>query len=240
MMAAKDNFASIHRLAKLLEARLESRVQSYSSLAQRINADLICDEENSLIDSNEEQSLANEIERDLSELQDLLGNMRTVVQENPNPSGGHEEVLIKRYQEIHFDYSTEFKKTSTTVTRKRESMDLFANTNKLSNSRNGGNGSSQDKDSATDKLLRERNSIASSMRSINEVIAQAFDAKNSLLGQRSTLGGATTGLSTITSNVPSLSRLIDGISRKKYRESLIVALFISVLLCFTIWWMFLR
>lgn len=39
-------------------------------------------------------------------------------------------------------------------------------------------------------------------------------------------------------NVPSLGRLIDGIQRKKYRESLVVAFIVAILLCFTIWYVF--
>ena len=35
--------------------------------------------------------------------------------------------------------------------------------------------------------------------------------------------------------VPTFQRLIEGVQRKKTRETLIVAAFIAVLLCFTIW-----
>jgi hypothetical protein len=236
-----SSFETIHRRAKMLEARLESRVQSYSSLAQKFNADLGYgqnDEENSLLDSGEEQALASEIESDLAELQDCIQNMRKISQDKP--SGPHEDGLIRRYHEIHFDYSSEFKNTSATVHRKKESMDLFANSNRLRNSGDGTGDSSNNGGGATAKLLRERSSLAASMRSINDVISQAFEAKDSLLGQRTTLGGASSGLSSLTSNVPSFNRLIDGISRKKLKESVIVAVFTGILLCFTIWWMFLR
>jgi len=228
-----SSFSALHRRAKALEARLENRVQSYSSLAQRINADLTCDEENPLMsgESGEEHALSSEIENDLAELSTCINSMRSATQEAS--SGAHEDVLVRRYHEIHFDYSTEFKNTSASVHRKRESIDLFAGAKKMQGQ--GGDG-----DSATDKLLRERSSIAASMRSINDVISQAFDAKNSLLGQRNSLGGANSGLSSIAANVPSFNRLIEGISRKKLKETIIVAVFCGVLLCFTIWWLFLR
>ena len=48
-------FASEIKKAKILEARLENRIQRYSALAQKINADLLCDEENPLIESNDEK-----------------------------------------------------------------------------------------------------------------------------------------------------------------------------------------
>jgi hypothetical protein len=227
--------APFHR-AKVLESRLEQRVQAYSSLAQRINADLICDEENPLIGGGEERALATDIENDLAELLECINNMRTA--SNEASAGSNEDILVRRHHEIHFDYSTEFKNISATVHRKRESMDLFASSKKLSTATGAGAGAGGD--SSVDMLLRERSSIAASMRSINEVIAQAFDAKSGLLGQRGALGGASLGLAGIANNVPSFNRLIDGITRKKLKETLIVALFCGVLLCFTIWWVFLR
>lgn len=169
----------------------------------------------------------------------------------------HQEVLIKRYHEIHFDYNAEFRNTSTAVSRKRESMNLFKGSNKR--------GSEKEQDHAVQKLLKERNSIAASMRSINDVIrwicftnlwnqvsiklnaiiflitfhnfSQAFETRNTLGSQRSSLTGANSGLAGIASNIPSFGRLIDGIQRKKYKESLAVALFVAVLICFTLWWL---
>lgn len=72
-----------------------------------------------------------------------------------------QDALIKRYQEIHFDYSTEFKNTSTSVTRKRESMELFQSSKKMH---------AEEHDSSVAKLLRERSSIAASLRSVNDII----------------------------------------------------------------------
>lgn len=142
-----------------------------------------------------------------------------------------QEVLIKRYHEIHFDYGTEFKNTSATVQRKRESMELMQSSQSLRN---------EHPDSSVAKLLREKLSIAASMRSINEVISQAWEAKSSLTSQRASLTNATGGLSSIGGSMPGIGRLIDGIQKKKFRESLIVALIVAVLLCFTVWWIFLR
>jgi len=218
----------------VLEARLESKVQKYSSLAQRINADFLCDEENPLMESKEEQELASDIDNDLNELSECINNMRDCTSSSsslsPHPSH-HQEVLIKRYQEIHFDYNAEFKNTSAAVHRKRESMELFQSSKKLH---------ADQEDSSVAKLLRERNTIAASMKSINDVISQAFETRNSLTLQRNTLGGASSGLTGLAANVPSFSRLIDGIQRKKYRESLVVALVVSILLCFCIWWLLFR
>ena len=95
--------------------------------------------ENPLMTNDDEQSVASEIERDLAEvgllflvctgfeffcllrpyccqpfiqLYDCIQQMRSC---NGGSPSSHQEVLIKRYYEIHFDYSTEFKNTSVSV-----------------------------------------------------------------------------------------------------------------------------
>lgn len=103
-----------HRQAKATEARLEASVQRYSMLAQKINADFLCDEENPLItDSHaEEQALAVQIERDLVELNQFIGRMKDSITGNlQSPSGHQQEMIVRRFTEIHYDYATEFKGT---------------------------------------------------------------------------------------------------------------------------------
>ncbi len=45
------------------------------------------------------------------QLSECINGMRENNSSSTNPAH-HQEVLIKRYQEIHFDYSAEFKNTS--------------------------------------------------------------------------------------------------------------------------------
>ena len=70
--------------------------------------------------------------------------------------------------------------------------------------------------------------------------SQAFDTRNILTSQRSSLTNANANSNNITGSSNTINKLIDGISRKKYNENIIIVIFISILLCFTIWWIFLR
>jgi len=99
----------LYRKARSLEGQLEKKIQAYSSLSQRINANFLCDEENPLMEGDEEQSLSTDIERDLSELYDCIQRMK---QGNGVPLSNQQETWVKRYYEIHFDYSSEFRNTS--------------------------------------------------------------------------------------------------------------------------------
>ena len=100
---------TLKQRAKTLEARLETKIQKYSSAAQKIDAEFLCDEENPLMKNSEERELSSEIERDLSDLADCITSMRNC---SLGSSASHQEVLIKRYDELHFDYSGEFKTIS--------------------------------------------------------------------------------------------------------------------------------
>ena len=82
--------------------------------------------------------------------------------------------------------------------------------------------------------------LASALRGVQEVISNAFEAKNSLSSQRASLNSSTSGITSIGHSVPSFNRLIDGIQKRKYRESLIVACVVAVLLCFSIWYVFMK
>lgn len=218
-----SQWETLHYKAKALESGLERKVQSYSAIAQKINANFLCDEENPLIESNDEQSLASEIERDLSELYDCIQKMR---QFNLASLSNQQEVLIKRYYEIHFDFSNEFRNTSATVQRKRESMELMQSSRNLHK---------DDQESSMAKLARENSTIADSMRNINNLISQAFETKSALQNQCTTLGGSSGTLSNVTSNVPGFGRLIDGIQNKKGKEKLVIAFVIASLTFFLIW-----
>eukprot|EP00602_Paraphysomonas_sp_CaronLab_P000515 CAMPEP_0185019638 /NCGR_PEP_ID=MMETSP1103-20130426/2256_1 /TAXON_ID=36769 /ORGANISM="Paraphysomonas bandaiensis, Strain Caron Lab Isolate" /LENGTH=223 /DNA_ID=CAMNT_0027550065 /DNA_START=38 /DNA_END=706 /DNA_ORIENTATION=- len=220
-------WGELHRTAKSLESRLETKIQRYASLAQKISADFLCDEENPLLENKEEQELSSDIENDLNELSNCIDGMRHCNQLTSSSLAHHQDMLIKRYQEIHFDYSAEFKATLTAVNRKRESMELFQSSKKLH---------AEQHDSSVAKLLRERSSIAASLKSVNDIISEAFDTRSSLASQRSSLSGASGNLSGLSAKVPTFDSLIDGIQRKKYRESLIIGLVVALILCFSVWW----
>ena len=61
-------YSQMRGLHVLIKLPLQSKVQKYASLAQKINADFLCDEENPLLENREEQELGNDIERDLHEV----------------------------------------------------------------------------------------------------------------------------------------------------------------------------
>ena len=226
--AYSTSWDSLNRQAKRVESRLDIIVQSYTLVSQSISNDRN-DEESGVSETDKERDLAIEIDYSLKELQDCVSKMKSYVASEHSSSSGQKDGLVKRFAEIYYDYNNEFRNASNVINRKRESMRLFyAGRNK--------------KDEVTERdgpfasLLRERSSISSSMRGINDLLSNAMDAKTSLLGQRQTLSGASSSLRGLLANVPSFNKLIDGIKRKKYRDHLILSVVIAILCCFTLYY----
>lgn len=180
--------------------------------------------------SHEEQALARDVDIDLTEMTECIDTMRSYAEDH------NQQEVLKRFHEVHFDYSSEYRKSTTIMHGKRESAQLFRGAGAGNTAAAGASG----EDSAVNRLLRERSGIANSMRGVNEAISQAFDAKGHLLGQRGMLGTSSSSLGGLVRSIPGFTKLVDGLSRKKFRENAVVAAFCGVLVCFTIWWMFMR
>ena len=224
---ALNSLESLHRRAKGLEASLEVKIQSLSILSQKINADFFFDEEIATVPTDEEK-VSKEIDRLLIELNECIKSMKEYEETVPNLGTQHKDNLIKRYDEIYFDYKTEFQNSSTALRGKRESIALFGGAE--TRNRDG------DEDSATALLLAERSTIANSMRSISDVIGEATEAKVFLKNQRGLLDGGFGQLSGLNTRLPTFDQVIDGIQKKKFRDQAIIACIIGLCLIFIIWW----
>jgi len=144
-------------------------------------------------------------------------------------------LLVKRYREILFDCSADFKKTSAAVARRREAMELFrgASSDKLNNGVDGSN-----RDPAMEQLLRERNAIGNSIQSATSVLGQAEAVHSELKVQGTGLRGIGGRVLGIAANVPGLNRLVDGIRKKRNKDDMIVSFVISGCILFTLWYIF--
>ena len=114
-----------------------------------------------------------EIEKDLYEMSECIQSMSDSV--NINGKEYSKESIIKKYQEIQYDYRSEYKRASSSLAYNNPTshQQLLGNAYYSNNYKKGDN----------DALLRERNSIASSMSSIYDVINNAADIKKTLASQ---------------------------------------------------------
>jgi golgi SNAP receptor complex member 1 len=94
--------------------------------------------------------------------------------------------------------------------------------------------------SATDVLLRERGSLASSHSMIDEVLGRAAEAQGALGRQRATIAASVFRLGGIADRLPVVSQLMRAITRRRTKNDIITALVLGGLACFTVWWLLLR
>jgi golgi SNAP receptor complex member 1 len=175
----------------------------------------------------EETVLARDIQRTLTALSDLIQQGLSPAAEKSGKS--QHLLLVKRYREILFDYTSDFNKTSATLTRKKEHSELFQNRT-MSQGESG--------DDAMEQLLRERSSINNSMETSASIINQASGIYGDLKQQGMSLKNVGGAISRITGNIPGLNRIVDNIRRKRSRDDYIVAGVIAACVCLTLWYIF--
>jgi golgi SNAP receptor complex member 1 len=239
-----DQFDLLRREATKLERNLEDKIARYHSLSQKIKVvdtplthrtKGISSTSPSLLESVEsgnapdnEAALANEINRTLSQLNELINTQMAPAAERSN-SAQH-SLLVKRYREILFDSTNDFKKVSSAIHRSRESMELFSGANISVDSAS--------EDPAMEQLLRERNAIGNSLNSAASILAQAGDIRSELRNQGAALRGVGNKVLLIMGNIPGLNGVIDNIRRRRGKDDMIVSGVIAFCILFTLWYIF--
>ncbi len=240
-----EEFDTLRREATKLERNLEDKIARFHLLAQKIQIDSpLTRRSNTSIDAvesgsaanggkanghlasaSEENLLANEINRTLGQLNDLINTKMAPAAERSNKA--QHALLVKRYREILFDSTNDFKKTSGAIHRKRQSLELFSGAS--------GNGMEVE-DPAMEQLLRERNAIGNSLKSASSVLNQASDIRNELRNQGMALRGVGTKVLNMAGKIPGLNGLIDNIRRRRGRDDNIVSGTIAACILFTLWY----
>lgn len=228
MSGGSDEWESLRRQAKKIERVLEEKVSAYSRLGQRMNSDLLYDEENPLMEGREEQALVVEIETLLSQLNECNDRMGVCVQANSSNTAN--AALLQRYREVYFDFKRDFSDTATSMSRKREQAELFRGA-ALSRKGDGGDGGQS-------HLMREQDSLNSSLNAAGNVIGQAGEVRSALSSQRKLIEGSSGHLAALHNRFPAVARVIGSIQQRRYRDNMVVALAIALCICFSLYWLF--
>lgn len=175
----------------------------------------------------EEATLSKDIHRTMSTMTELINTKMAPAAERTGRS--QHSLLVKRYREILFDCGADFNKTSASVQRRREAMELFRGANATA---------SEGTDPAMEQLLRERNAIDNSMKSANSVLNQAASVRTELRSQGASLRGITGTMASIANNIPGVNTLIDKIRSKRQRDDRIVSGVVAGCILFTLWYLF--
>jgi Golgi SNAP receptor complex protein 1 len=243
----EDKIARYHQLAQKITTGSDHdhHQPSSSSLHHRspiTSANLLESAENGTLPSSptssmkdenlelEETNLAKDINRTLTLLSDLIN---TKMSPNATKSNNaHHSLLVKRYREIVYDCTNDFKKTNRAIMKKREQNDLFRGANNISNRKDD----NEVEDPAMDALMRERNAIGNSLASATNVLNQASEIRSELRNQGASLKNVGSKVLVMASRVPGLNGLIENIRRKRGSDDKIVSVVIAVCILFTLWY----
>lgn len=179
----------------------------------------------------EETNLAKDINRTLTLLSDLINTKMS-----PNASqsnNAHHALLVKRYREIVYDCTNDFKKTNRAIMKKREQNDLFRGAHSINGN---GNSDNKEEDPAMEALMRERNAIGNSLASATNVLNQASEIRSELRNQGTALKNVGNKVLVMASRVPGLNGLIENIRRKRGKDDMIVSCVIAACILFTLWY----
>lgn len=256
MSDAVAEFDALRREATKLERHLEDNVARYQQLAQRLmtgdddrgrrrpssatSSSLLDSAESGALrksdqisDETEESSLSSDISRTISAMSDLVNDRMSPAADRTGRA--QHALLVKRFREILFDRSTDFRKTAAAVARRRESRELFA---RRSAANGGGGSGGDDRDDDAESLLRERGAISNSLSAARDVIGQAESVRGDLRSQGSSLRGISGTMTSIAGQVPGLNHVIESIRRKRSRDDIIVSGLIAACILFTLWYVF--
>lgn len=183
----------------------------------------------------EESALSAEIARTIQAMTDLLDARMAPAAERTGRA--QHSQLVRRYREILFDCTADFRKTGSAVARRREARELFRGAQGTGGSlEGGGGGGGGGRDEQMEHLLRERNAIGGAARGAEAVLGQASEVRAELRNQGGALRGIRGRALQVAGAVPGLNRLIDSIRRRRSRDDTILAGVIAACILFTLWY----
>ena len=143
--------------------------------------------------------------------------------------------MVKRFNEVLLDFKTTFRKQAGALREAREKAALFRAA-KAQPAGGGGAGAG----AGAETLLRERGSLVSSTRAMDEILAQAASTSEALARQRAALAGSAGDVGELVSRLPVIGGLVEGLRGQRLFSDRVVAVAIALVVCFFLWLFVLR
>ncbi len=164
-----------------------------------------------------------------TDLQDIMDQMVS----GSSAGGGHARTgfaphMVKRHQEIYQDYRTNYTKLKSSFTFIKNQHDLLDSVERARH----------DPSSAAllqDRYIHEQMRIDESHRMTDMVLEQAYETRNELHRQRSSLVQSGQRLGSMVARLPLVQSLMRSIAMKRSRDTLVMAAVISFCIIFIIY-----
>lgn len=213
------NWEDFRKQARQLENDIDAKLVSFSKLG--LNAASIQSRTDEAPLLNEEhifESMASEIESLLSKLSSINEKMSGV-----QANGAAMLHTMQRHKEILKDYKLEFNKIQNNFTSRKDREDLLGSVRKDINNYRSGSGLNR-----REMYLKENQHIHNSDHLINDQISIAIETRDHLVSQRQAFKRIQTRFNDLSNRFPAVKSLVQKISIRKRRDSLILGLIIAL------------
>mmetsp|Transcript_22784 Transcript_22784/g.46150 ORF Transcript_22784/g.46150 Transcript_22784/m.46150 type:complete len:206 (+) Transcript_22784:3-620(+) len=168
--------------------------------------------------------LREEVERGLTELEEACEALSQIA------STSAQAAQAARFRETQQELLRDFKRVAQSIEHQYQHARLLP---KARGGRKSGG------DDAEEGLMQERSALGGSLSMADEVIGQARETHDMLVGQRKTLGGVHGRVQSLDTMLPGIGKLIDKISDRQTKERVVLSLTVASCCFFTIWYKFL-
>mmetsp|Transcript_65609 Transcript_65609/g.203092 ORF Transcript_65609/g.203092 Transcript_65609/m.203092 type:complete len:231 (-) Transcript_65609:148-840(-) len=230
MAGAGESWESMKAKAKNLKAELDTKMQELGRLNKRLGASTAAGtsagDRLAALDGQIQLvvGLREEVERGLAELEEASEALARIA------STSAQAAQAARFRETQQEMMRDFKRVAQSIDHQYQHARLLP---KARGSRKGAG------DDVEEGLMQERSALSSSVSMADEIIGQARETHDMLVGQRKTLGSVHGRVQSLDTILPGIGKLIDKISDRKTKERVVLSLTVASCCFFTIWYKFL-
>ncbi|KAH8551296.1 V-snare-domain-containing protein [Umbelopsis sp. PMI_123] len=211
---------SLRKQARQLENEVETKLASLTKSGSNLRRKGAPESSGTSVE--EVTDLEYETEELLKRLQTVITSMSEFL-ERPSATPNNPSMLhmLQRHKDIAFDYNKELRKVKASIRAAKDKADLLTQVrDEIRTFHNGG--------STSDYMLTERNKIENSHRMTDMVLDQAYATRDDLGRQRNMLRGVNSRIGGVLGRLPGINNLISRINTRRKRDTVIMALVISM------------
>ncbi|WFD36153.1 protein transport protein gos1 [Malassezia cuniculi] len=215
------------RRARLLQSRLDARLAAYAQCA----ADTTDTYGHVAVDmtGNDHATLESEIEALLQEYAQVGAALATTLGDPLLPPSASQQHTVERHRELLAEFQREFYRARTGVHQALDRKRLLGTVKEDINAYRAAHASE------TQAYLAERGHIDNSHRMIDETLDQAYATRAEFRAQQDQLGNITRRMAGAAAQIPGMDRLITMITRRRRRDTVIIAVVIGICVTILLW-----
>ena len=219
------------RRVRLTQSRLDAKLTAYaqyvSDLARKNAAPsdaVSVDMSGSTPSAQDRAAMEAEIQALLVQYSDELDELATTLNDPLLPPNGTQKHAIQRHRELLLDFEREFFRSKTHVRQVLDRHQLLGHVKQDIHDYRTQHASE------VQSYLDERSHLERSHLMMDETLDQAYATQQEFRGQREQLGHTLTRLTRIAAQMPGVQSIISLISRRRRRDTIVLAVVIGVCL----------